>query len=141
MTLLATRGDYEYPNIDWRCRKCDEVYRSSGYPDETRCTNGHGHGWKPDPDKLADYIDTLESLEEGDGVVVCGRGPAPLMGVVESTDESQLKIEEIEGPSRIVQWRGSEEGEETLAIEWYEAGDNPALGDQVYHVETVEVQR
>lgn len=135
--ILATRDDYDFPHIDWLCKKCGEVYCYAGYPPETRCTNGHGHGWRPHPDQINAYIDVLESFEPGDGIVINGRGPATLMGPVESVDEGQLVTESIDSPSRTIRW---ERDDTDPTLEWKKTDDDYDVYDDVYHVETVEIQ-
>lgn len=132
--IIATSDDYDIPTIDWACKSCGAFYSSSG-PPRTRCLEGHGAGWKPRPSQLESYIEFLETVEPGDGIVVCGSGPVPLMGPVESTDEQQLTTVEIDAPARTIKWDPEE-----LVIEWGKADDDPLTFSQVYHVESVEVQ-
>jgi len=135
--ILATTDDYDYPHIDWLCKKCGEVYCYAGYPPETRCTNGHGAGWRPDPQQVSEYIDVLESLEPGDGIVIAGDGPAALMGPVESVGDGQLVTESIDSPRRKVRWVRDEDDP---TLEWCNADREHELYDDVYHVETVAIQ-
>lgn len=133
--MLATSDDYDYPHIDWLCRTCEMVYCSAGYPDETRCMEGHGAGWRPEPSQVEDYIEFLESLDPGDGIVVSGRGPGTLMGPVESTDHNSLVTESIDAPRYEIQW-SSEDGE----IEFRRPDDEYDTWSPVYHVERVEIR-
>jgi hypothetical protein len=137
--IVATRDDYEYPHIDWLCKECGEVYCSAGHPPETRCTNGHAHGWKPEPDQVEAYIDVLESLEQGDGIVICGDGPIPQMGPVESTGDGTLVTKSIEHARRELRWRDSDH-EDGPVVEWVLPDNDHAIFRDVYHVETVAVQ-
>ncbi|PCR88650.1 hypothetical protein [Natrinema ejinorense] len=141
--ILATTDDYDFPNIDWLCKTCGAVYCSSGYPPETRCFEGHGAGWRPDPRQVAEYIDLLESLGPGDGIVIAGKGPATLMGPIESVGDGQLITEAIDGPSRTLRWERDDEAEgrnRDPTLEWKRTVDSDMLYDDVYHVETVEIQ-
>ncbi|MFP8891868.1 hypothetical protein ACLI4U_19160 (plasmid) [Natrialbaceae archaeon A-CW2] len=132
--ILATRNDYEYPSIDWCCKKCEEVYVSRGYPPETRCTSGHGHGWEPQEYALEEYIDLLESLEVGDGVVLCGEGPAPLMGPIEEVGDGYLITESMDSPRRKVRW-----DRDGLKFEFTNLERDYEIYDDLHHVETVEI--
>ncbi|OLZ39109.1 hypothetical protein A6E15_19285 [Natrinema saccharevitans] len=142
--ILATSGDYDLPNIDWLCKECGIVYCSAGYPPETRCPKGHGHGWRPDPQQVIDYIDLLEELEAGDGIVIVGKGPAALMGPIESVGDGQFVTESIESPSRTLRWdRGDSDAEgrdRRPTLEWKKTEKPDAFYDDVYHVETVDIQ-
>jgi preprotein translocase subunit YajC len=133
--ILATSEDIDYPHIDWCCKQCGEVYCYAGYPPETRCTKGHGHGWRPEAEQIEKYIDFLESLEPGDGIVMAGDGPAALMGPVESVGENELRTESIDSPSRVVRWDNDEK-----TIEWAKAEDENLWFRDVYHVDSVEIQ-
>jgi hypothetical protein len=137
MTVLATREDYDLPHIDWLCKECGGVYVSTGVPDETRCYEGHAAGWRPHPEQVEDYIDTLESLAPGDGIVIAGSGPVPLMGRVEETADGWLRTEELDSPAREVRW--SRNGDDPPTVEWRQADDEHAVYSDVHHVETVEV--
>lgn len=141
--ILATSGDYEFPHIDWLCKECGEVYCYAGYPPETRCTSGHGAGWRPDPRQVTEYTDLLESLEPGDGVVLAGDGPATLMGPIESVGDGYLVTESIDSPRRKVRWERDEDDEGNPVrptLEWCNADKEYELYDDLYHVETVEIQ-
>lgn len=135
--ILATTDDYDFPHIDWHCKECGMVYCYAGYPPETRCMGGHGAGWRPETDQLLEYIDLLESLEPGDGIVISGRGPATLMGPVESVGDDQLVTESIDSPRRKVRWDRSGT---VPTIKWCNADREHELYDDVYHVETVDIQ-
>ncbi len=139
--ILATGDDYEYPHIDWHCKKCGEVYRYAGYPPETRCTNGHGHGWRPDPEQVNEYIDLLESLNSGDGIVIAGDGPAALMGPIEAQGfeygTSFIITESIDSPRRKLRW---ERDEDDPTLEWCNLDREHEIYDDVHHVETVEIR-
>lgn len=135
--ILATPDDYDIPNIDWLCKECGMVYCSAGYPPETRCAEGHGAGWRPHPDQVNAYIDLLESLEPGDGIVISGDGPATLMGPVESVDDGQLVTESIDSPSRTLRW---ERDDTEPTLEWKQTEVPHDVYDDVHHVETVEIQ-
>lgn len=135
--ILATTEDYDFPHIDWMCKKCGEVYCYAGYPPETRCTNGHGHGWRPDSIQVLEYIDLLETLEPGDGIVISGRGPATLMGPVESVGDGYLVTESIDSPPRKLRW---ERDDDDPTLEWKNNEDEHEFFDEVHHVETVEIQ-
>lgn len=135
--MLATREDYEYPHIDWVCENgdCGSVYRSTGKPDTDHCIEGHHAQWRPCDDQLEAYVDILESLEVGDGVVICGEGPAPLMGPVEIAGDNKIVTRSFDSPPRIVRWDGAEP-----SVEWANANDEYGpFFEQVHHVETVEV--
>ncbi|AEH39474.1 hypothetical protein [Halopiger xanaduensis] len=141
--ILATSDDYGYPHIDWLCKKCGEVYCYAGYPPETRCTNGHGHGWRPDPRQVNEYIDLLETLEPGDGIVISGDGPATLMGPIAEVGDGQLVTESIDSPSRTLRWERDDDAEgydREPTLEWKKADDPDAFYDDVYHVETVDIR-
>ncbi|ELY97317.1 hypothetical protein [Natrialba asiatica] len=135
--ILATPDDYEFPHIDWKCKECGMVYCSAGYPPETRCLNGHGAGWRPENEQLFEYIDLLETLEPGNGIVISGDGPATLMGPVESVDDNQLVTAMIDSSSRTLRW---ERDDSDPTIEWKQTEKPDAFYDDVHHVETVEIQ-
>lgn len=143
--MLATREHYDYPHVDWLCIECGEVYRSSGYPPETRCTEGHGIGWGPEPRQIQAYIEVLESIDPGDGIVVCGHGPAPLMASVAGIDRDACRLvtESIDLPSRVIEWEWTpSDGDDYLGdgdIRWWKVGDDPVTCSEVFHVETVDV--
>lgn len=134
---LATRDDYDLPNIDWLCKECGEVYCSAGYPPETRCMEGHGVGWKPDPRQVREYIDVLESLEPGDWLVLVGDGPAPLMGPVESVGERSLTMKKLDSPSRSIRWG---RGDDEPYIGWEKVNDEFATTADVHHVEQTDAR-
>jgi antitoxin (DNA-binding transcriptional repressor) of toxin-antitoxin stability system len=142
MTKVADLGDYKYPHIDWRCRKCGEAYRSRGPPSQSRCTNGHSYGWVPDQDARDHYADLLGSLSVGEAVVVCGRGPAPLKGAVIETNKSDrtIELEAIDSPWRIIQWRDRADRKDPFdpQIEWKRADTCLAMWSDVYHVERLD---
>jgi len=143
--ILATSDDYEYPHIDWQCKSCECVYVSSGVPDTDYCPGGnHQATWKPNNSQIRDYIEFLESLEYGDGLVVCGEGPAPLMGPVETFGRRNTQTEgpynyvvtdSIDSPARIIRW-----GSHEKTIEFAKADSEHKLWRDVYHVESVEIQ-
>lgn len=132
--MLATRDDLEYPSIDWECRTCGVVYVSRGEPDDNRCLNGHDAGWIPEDDQMEEYIDTLKSLEEGDGVLFAGRGPAPLMGPIKKKREGYIITESIDSPERKIWW-------DEDALEIYQSQHNKEYPtrDRVHHIDTVEI--
>lgn len=137
---LAASDDFALPHIDWLCKECGMVYCYAGYPPETRCTDGHGAGWRPHPDQVEEYIDVLESLEPGDWVVLCGHGPAALKGPVASVSENQIRTEPVNSPGRVVWWT---EGNEDTApsIEWAKADtDHDVVGSDLYHVEAIDAE-
>lgn len=135
--MLATRDDYDLPHIDWVSDYSETVYRSTGVPDTDHDPEvNHEVTWSPCGDQIEKYIDFLESLEVGDGVVVCGKGPAPLMGPVKSVGGGQLTTVSVDSPSRIIRWGHSDRH----AIEFAKAGDDFLHWDKVYHVEGVEIQ-
>lgn len=130
---LAHPDDYDFPHIDWLCKECGQVYCYAGPPPETRCIDGHGAGWRPDPDQVREYIETLEALEPGDWIVVCGKGPAPLKGPVAWTDDGELTTESIDFPGRTIRWDADGE---PPTVEFAKAGDDPWFHD-VHHVEAI----
>jgi hypothetical protein len=125
---LADYDDYEQPNIDWECKQCGEVYRSTGYPPETRCMSGHAAGWKPEQDKIDRDIELLESLTPVKGVVIVGEGPAPLKGPVKEVNEQSVTIASLESPARKVRWDDEK-------IEWANLDRDVIFWNDVYHVE------
>ncbi len=133
--ILATRDDIDYPHIDWVCEECGTVYRSSGEPDTDYCAGGnHPAHWKPEEEQMEEYIDLLNSLEVGDGVLFAGDGPAPLMAPVKEVGENYLITESIDSPSRKIRWDGME-----LEIEQTRMDQDHEHYSTVYHVDTVEV--
>ncbi len=132
--ILATSNDIDYPHIDWKCSQCGMVYCSAGVPDDNRCLEGHDAAWKPEDQQMEDYIDLLESLEVGDGVLFAGNGPAPLMAPVEEVGENYVITESIDSPSRKIRW-----DREELEIEQAALNKKHEFYDRVYHVDTVEV--
>lgn len=132
--MLAARSDLEFPHIDWECKECGMVYCSAGYPDDNRCLDGHGAGWKPESDQLEEYISLLESLGVGDGVLFAGNGPAALMAPVEEVGENYVIAESIDSPRRKIRWDS-----EDLTIEQKQLEEEHAIWQEVYHVDTVEV--
>lgn len=138
--ILATSDDYELPHCDWHCKRCGMVYVSSGYPDETRCADGHGFGWEIDKSQHEEYVDFLESLSVGDGVVFVGRGPAPLMGPVAETGDSYIITESIDSSARKIRWGGSKEDSYSdYSIEHSRTDRTHPLWQDVHHVEGVEI--
>ena len=137
--ILATPDDYDFPHIDWVCVNgdCGSVYKSSGKPNTDHCIEGHEAIWRPNEDMLKEYIEVLESMEEGDGIVVCGSGPAPLMGRVEAVGDAEIRTESMDSPPRVVRWSDLEDDRR---IEWAKADAEYQSFDQVYHVGSVEVQ-
>jgi len=133
---LASIEDYEYPHIDWVCVNgdCGAVYSSAGKPDTDHCPNGHEAIWRPNTDTVEEYIDLLESLDEGDGLVVCGRGPAPLKARVAEVGENSLRTESISSPARIIRWR---DYDENTTVEFAKADAELQSFSDVYHVERV----
>jgi len=131
--ILATHDDIEMPHIDWHCTECGAVYSSRGKPDETRCFEGHSTRWEPESDQMEKYIETLESLEVGDGILFAGEGPAALMAPVKEVGEDYVITESIDSPSRKIVWGGGTIKQRRMDrdVEWY---------DRVYHVNTVEIQ-
>jgi hypothetical protein len=83
---------------------------------------------------MEEYIDFLESLEVGDGVLFAGDGPAPLMAPVEEVGEKYVITESIDSPSRKIRW-----DREELEIEQAALNKEHEFYDRVYHVDTVEV--
>ncbi|APX98594.1 hypothetical protein [Natronorubrum daqingense] len=138
--ILATSDDYDFPHIDWLCKSCEEVYSYAGHPTETRCTGGHGAGWKPDPETIHEYIDLLESVEPGDGIVISGDGPATLMGPVESIGDDQLVTQSIDAPRRTVRWERDDRDDNNPNLEWTQTDADHAFWLDVHHVETVEIR-
>ncbi len=134
--ILADPEDYAYPHIDWHCRECGQVYCHAGYPPETRCTEGHGAGWRPEDDQIQEYIDTLEDLEPGDWLVVCGDGPAPLKGPVVWADDGELTTESIHSPARTIRWDADAD---PPRIEFAKAGDD-AWFRNVHHVKAIPAE-
>lgn len=132
--MAATRDDIDYPHIDWKCQTCGMVYSSRGLPDDNRCLDGHDAQWKPENEQMSAYIDILESLEIGDGVLFAGDGPVPLMGPVEEVGENYVITESFDSPSRKIRW-----DREELEIEQAALNKEYELYDRVYHVDTVEV--
>ena len=140
--ILATSDDLDYPSVDWHCRECGEVYVSRGVPDDSRCLNGHDAGWRPHPDKMGEYVDLLESLKVGDGVLFAGFGPAALMGPVAEVGDRYIITESIDSPARRIRWdRPSEVDGESAQIEHTRMDREHEFYQQVYHVDTVEVKR
>lgn len=138
--MLATSDDLNYPSVDWCCRACGEVYVSRGVPDDTRCTNGHGAGWIPDADKMAEYVDLLESLEVGDGVLFAGFGPAALMGPVAQVGDGYIITESVDSPARKIRWsEASDIDGDTAQIEHARMDRERESYRRVYHVDVVEV--
>lgn len=139
--LLATRKDYDYPHIDWCCERCGSIYVSSGVPDTDHCVEGHAATWRPEKAQMDAYIDILEDLDVGDGVVVCGDGPAPLMGRVESVGDGKIVTESLDSPRRTIRWTRGVDEDDPSTIEWAKTDDEYGpFFDDVYHVGTVEVQ-
>lgn len=135
--MLATSDDYEYPHIDWVSDYSESVYSSAGVPDTDHDhAVDHAVTWSPCADQLEDYIEFLETLEAGDGLVVCGKGPAPLMGPVESVGEGQLTTVSVDSPKRVIRW----EDTDRWAIEFAKADDDIRSWSKVYHVEAVEIE-
>jgi preprotein translocase subunit YajC len=132
--ILATRDDIDYPHIDWECSQCGMVYCSSGLPDDNRCMDGHSAQWRPVDSQMEEYIDLLESIEVGDGVLFAGKGPAPLMGPVAEVGDSYIITESIDSPARKIRWDSDE-----LKIEQASLDGENELYDRVYHVDDVEV--
>jgi len=132
--ILATADDLNYPSIDWRCRVCEAVYVSRGQPDDRRCLNGHDAGWVPHTDKMKEYVSILQSLEEGDGVLFAGHGPAALMGPVSEVGERYIVTESIDSPARRIRW-----GPEDCEIEQTALNRDHEFYHRVYHVDRVEV--
>lgn len=142
MTILAGPDDYEFPHVDWVCRRCGGQYGSAGMPDVSRCIEGHCAGWRLSESQVEEYIETLESLEVGDGVVVVECGASPRMGPVEATGDGWLRTEALDYRAREVRW--SRGGEDRPSIEWRavdedEDEDQDAYYDVVHHIERVEV--
>ena len=134
--ILATTDDYDLPHIDWVSDYSDTIYRSTGIPDTDHDPEvDHQVSWSPNADKMVEYIDLLEDLEVGDGIVVCGVGPAPLMGPVESIGDGQLKTLSVDSPSRVIRWDRDE-----AKIEFARDDREHHFWDKVYHVEKVEIQ-
>jgi hypothetical protein len=150
--ILANPDDYEYPSIDWCCKDCGEVYVSRGYPNETRCTSGHGAGWQPNHGQRTGYAVLLAGLAAGDGVVVCGDGPAPLKGVVQSLGKGghddgvvsrfiTVGVRGADAPLRKIRWYTGEDASDDdsdLKIEWCEADAEFESWRDVYHVERTD---
>ena len=136
--MLATSEDYDYPHIDWVSDYSDTVYRSSGVPDTDHDPEvNHEVTWSPCGDQIEQYINILESLEIGDGLVLCGHGPAPLMGPAKSVGNNQLKTASVDSPSRIVRWQSNAEDPK---IEFARDDENQPFWNKVYHVERVKIQ-
>ena len=136
--MLATSGDYELPHIDWVSDYSDTVYRSKGVPDtDFDPETNHEVTWSPNDEQILEYIEFLESLEVGDGLVVCGRGPAPLMGAVKSVSDGQLTTLSVDSPSRVIRWQS---GIADPKIEFARADRDHLFWNKVYHVESVEIQ-
>jgi len=133
--ILATREDIDYPHIDWVCDRCGSVYVSDGPPDTDHCIEGHHAEWRPNDEQLATYVDLLESLAPGDGILVSGAGPAPLMSIVEEVGDGWLRAESIDSPARKVRW----ERGDPPTIEWTRLDRDHTHYQDVYHVDTVEV--
>lgn len=133
--ILATQNDIVYPHIDWKCTVCGIRYNSTGLPDDNRCVNGHSTKWKPNDDKMEDYIEVLDDLEKGDGVVVAGHGPAPLMGPVEECGDEYIVTGAIDSPRRKIRW-----DEDDLTIEFTRPDDDYSIYSDVYHIDTVEIK-
>lgn len=135
--ILATSSDYEYPHIDWVSDYSDSVYSSAGVPDTDHDPAvDHAVTWSPCADQLEKYIGFLETLEPGDGIVVCGKGPAPLMGPVKSADNGELTTVSIDSPSRVIRWQNTDR----YAIEFAKADPEIHHWNKVYHVEGVEIE-
>lgn len=137
--ILASHDDYQCPHIDWECRECGEVYVSSGYPPETRCIEGHAIGWRPEAEQIEAYIEFLDGLAPGDGIVIVGDGPAPLMGPVESVGDNELTTASLNSPAYIIRWslddhkiRWSRIPENDPDDRWY---------NDVHHVEPVPIEK
>lgn len=124
---LATRGEYDYPHIDWECKECGEYYSYSGYPPETRCMSGHGLGWKPNENAIEEYVGLLKMLGKNDEIVVCGEGPAPLKGRVVEVSKNSVITESINSPAKIIKWSDN-------SIEWGNKSQEH-IYDDVYHIE------
>lgn len=134
--ILATGDDIDYPHIDWVCDECGSVYVSSGVPDTDYCPGGnHPARWIPHDDQMREYIDLMESLEVGDGVLFAGRGPAPLMAPVEEVGENYVIAESLDSPSRKIRW-----DREELEIEQAALDKEHEFYKRVYHVDTVVVE-
>jgi len=136
--ILADPDDYEFPHIDWHCKECGMVYCYAGYPPETRCAEGHGAGWRPEDEQVREYIDTLESLDPGDWLVVCGDGPAPLKGPVAWTGDGELTTESIHTPARTIRW---DDDRDHPVIVFDKADDEYAtFNSEVHHVQAVPAE-
>lgn len=133
--MLATPDDITLPHVDWKCTVCEGIYGSAGFPEPSHCADGHVAEWRPNAEQMTEYIGFLESLEPGDGVVICGLGGAAQMGRVESVGEECLTTESLDNPAREVRWNRADEP----TIEWLNQGDPNAVWKSVYHVEAVEV--
>ncbi|MDB9247413.1 hypothetical protein PN419_00125 [Halorubrum ezzemoulense] len=134
--ILAARDDFEYPHIDWVSKYSSTVYASAGPPDTDHDPAvDHRVSWRPCDEALEEYIELLESLEAGDGIVVCGHGPAPLMGPVDEVGDGHVITESIDSPARKIRW------DQTPSIEFARMDRSHMYYDDVYHVERVEIQR
>lgn len=136
--ILATGDDLNYPHTDWMCSQCGMVYSSHGLPDDSRCLEGHDAAWVPEEGQMESYIEALESLEAGDGVLFAGRGPAALMGPVKEVGDGWVITESIDSPSRKIRWSGGKQGD--YKIEQANLEREHEMYDRVYHIDTVDIQ-
>ena len=136
--MLATSSDYEYPHIDWVSDYSETVYRSSGVPDTDHDPAvSHAVTWSPCGEQYEKYIGFLETLEPHDGIVVCGKGPVPLMGPVKYVGDGELTTYSFDSPSRVIRW----ENTDRYPIEFAKANDDIRHWNKVYHVESVEIEK
>lgn len=123
------------PNRDWLCRNCGEPYRKDRPPKQHACVAcGQETVWELSDDALAEIIDNLENLSEGDQLTVVSDGPAPLRGIVSNVDEGLIRFG-TPGDRRDVHYDPDPDDEDGLSMpRLTDVAEKAVFGNNVYYV-------
>lgn len=125
---IQLAGRVDVPMIGWECDNCGEPYNSRRPPQQDMCSACRRECiWELPKDVIGRYYQELWGAQEGDELIVCATGPAPLQGEI-------INI----GGNHDVIWFGPQSDSRMVDVEDLRLHKDPDdYGHEIYYVEVI----
>jgi hypothetical protein len=135
--MVELTHEISLPMRGWECGNCGEPYNSERQPNQHMCMACREETiWELPQEARAEITDRLANANEGDEVAIVPDHAGSMKGIVTETEEGRLVLDG-DGDGPVIAY---DTGDEPETPKLSKFGEDPDLGDDIFHVEVTPAE-